>query len=102
MISSFVPSHFWGEVVSTSVYLINRQPSSKLSNKCHSEVLFGTPPNYVHLRVFGCTCYVSLAPREHTKLSAQSVECVFLVIVLSIKDIAAMILLLVAYVSLVM
>jgi hypothetical protein len=49
LISSFVPSHFWGEAVSTVVYLINRQPSSKLFDKCHDEVLFGTPPNYDHL-----------------------------------------------------
>ena len=75
LISSFVPSHFWGEAVSTAVYLINRQPSSKLSDHCPGEVLFGTPPNYDHLRVFGCTCYVLFAPREQTKLTAQSVEC---------------------------
>jgi hypothetical protein len=49
LISSFVPSHFWGEAVSTTVYLINRQPSSKLFDKCPGEVLFGTPPNYDHL-----------------------------------------------------
>jgi transposase InsO family protein len=44
LISSFVPSHFWGEAVSTAVYLINRQLSSKLSGKTPGEVLFGTPP----------------------------------------------------------
>jgi len=58
LISSFVPSHFWGEAVSTAAYLINRQLSSTLSGKCPGEVLFGTPPRYDHLRVFGCTCDV--------------------------------------------
>jgi hypothetical protein len=63
--------------VSTVVYLINRQPSSKLSGKTPGEVFFGTP-RYDHLRVFGCTCYVLLASRERTKLTVQSVECVSL------------------------
>jgi hypothetical protein len=62
--------------VSTAVYLINRQSSSKLSGKTLG-VLFGTP-RYDHLRVFGCTCYVLLASCGRTKLTAQYVERVFL------------------------
>jgi hypothetical protein len=77
LISSFVPTHFWCEAVSSTVYLISIQPSSKLSGNTPSEVLFITP-RYDHLRVFGCACYVLLASREQTKLTAQSVECVFL------------------------
>jgi hypothetical protein len=34
LISSFIPSHFLGEAVSTAIYLINRQLSSKLSDQC--------------------------------------------------------------------
>src|SRR6185436_8402125 len=42
------------------------------------ERLFGHPSNYSHLRCFGCACFVLLPPRERTKLTTQSVECVFL------------------------
>jgi hypothetical protein len=40
--------------------------------------LFDPPPDYSAIRLFGCVCYVLSVPRECTKPSAQSVECVFL------------------------
>jgi hypothetical protein len=78
MIASSVPPHFWAEVVSTATYLINIQPSSALQSGILFERLCGKTPDYSSLRLFGYVCYVFLAPREHTKLTAQSVECVFL------------------------
>jgi len=78
LISSFVPTHFCPEAISIAVYLINLQPSSHLQDKCPGEVLHGSPAAYDHLHVFGCTCYVLLPSHEHTKLTSQSVECVFL------------------------
>jgi hypothetical protein len=78
MIASSFPSHFWTEAVSTVTYLINIQPSSTLQGGIPFECLCGKTPDYSSLRLFGCVCYVLLTPRERTKLTAQSIECVFL------------------------
>jgi hypothetical protein len=83
MIASSLPPHFLAKAVSTlvyliNIYLINIQPSAALQGGIPLELLSGRSPDYSMLRLFGCVCYVLLAPRERTKLTAQSVECVFL------------------------
>jgi hypothetical protein len=78
MIASFVPPHFWTEAVSTATYLISIQPSLTLQSGIPFERLCGKTLDYSRLRLFGCVCYVLLAPHERTKLTAQSVEYVFL------------------------
>jgi hypothetical protein len=78
MIVSSVPPHFWAETVSTATYLINIQPSSTLQCGIPFECLCGKTPDYSSLYLFSYVCYVLLAPRECTKLTAQSVECIFL------------------------
>src|SRR3990170_7522278 len=78
MIAASLPPHFWAEAVSASTHLINIQLSAALKGGIPMERLSGRSPDYSALRMFGCVCYVLLAPRERTKLTAQSVECVFL------------------------
>ncbi|WVZ83717.1 hypothetical protein U9M48_030837 [Paspalum notatum var. saurae] len=59
-------------------HLINIQPSSTLHGGIPLEHICGKAPDYSDLRLFGCVCYVLVAPCERTKLTAQSVEYVFL------------------------
>jgi hypothetical protein len=78
MIASFVPPHFWVEAISTATYLINIPPSSAFQGGIHFERLYDKTSDYSSLHHFGYVCYALLAPRERTKLIAQSIECVFM------------------------
>jgi hypothetical protein len=75
---SSVPPHFWVDIVSTTSYLINIQPSSALQGDIPFERLYGKTFDYSRLHHFGCVCYVLLTPHECIKLIAQYVECIFL------------------------
>ncbi|KAA0055911.1 Retrovirus-related Pol polyprotein from transposon TNT 1-94 [Cucumis melo var. makuwa] len=72
LLSGSCPEKFWGEAILTSVYVINRLPSRVIHNIFPFERLYGTPPSYSHLKVFGCACFVLLHPHEHTKLEPRA------------------------------
>lgn len=59
-----LPTKFWGEAVSTAVYLENRTPVASLQFRTPYELWHGTTPTYDHLRVFGCLAYVHVG-KEH-------------------------------------
>ncbi|KAG5547671.1 hypothetical protein RHGRI_013386 [Rhododendron griersonianum] len=72
-----MPIHFWGECVTTAVYLINRLPTRLLSNITPFERLYGHPPTYDHLRVFGSLCYATIV-KPVSKFAPCARRCVFL------------------------
>jgi transposase InsO family protein len=78
LLEAVVPPTFWDEAVRTSVFLINRQISKRLQDQSPYFLLYNKPPSYDMLHTFGCICYVHLSSLERTKLTPQSVECVFL------------------------
>ena len=78
LLSAKVLAPFWGEAVLHAVYAINRIPSPVIHNQTPYERLFGSPPDYRHLRSFGSTCFVLLQLHEHNKLEPRSRLCCFL------------------------
>jgi len=79
LLESSTPSCFLCEALSTTIHFINRLPSPILNHDTpFIKTLFGHPPTYSNLRTFGCVCYVHLPAHEHTKLTAQSIQCAFL------------------------
>ena len=68
LLSTKVPATFWGEAALHAVHAINRIPSYVIHNQTPYEHLFGSPPDYHHLRSFGSACFVLLQSHEHNKL----------------------------------
>jgi hypothetical protein len=78
LLQAHLPARFWAEALHTSTYLLNRLPSTACSVPTPHQALFGSPPHYDHLRVFGCACYPNTAATVPHKLAPRSTLCVFL------------------------
>lgn len=74
---SEMPLRFWGECVSTAVYILNRILSRVIEHKTPYELLHMQVPNLSHLRVFGCLCY-AIAPRELDKFASKAIPAVLM------------------------
>ena len=66
-----MPLSFWPYAFQTTVYLINRMPTSTLNNQSPFEKLFKQVPNYLKLKQFGCLCYPLTRPYNKHKLEPR-------------------------------
>ena len=66
---------FWAEATATSVYLINRTPSSANDFNIPEELWLGKTPGYGHLRRFGLIFYINL---DQGKLKPRALKGVFI------------------------
>ncbi|XP_023771360.1 uncharacterized protein LOC111920014 [Lactuca sativa] len=72
-----VPIKYWGDAVLTSVFLINRMPTSVLNGQSSYELVFQRTPSFDYLRVFGCLCF-AVKPNVSDKLFELAEKCIFL------------------------
>ena len=68
---------FWAEAVNTSMYLINRSPSTLLEFGIPEEKWLGKKIYYDYLSVFGCESFVHIPKEKRTKLDMKSKRCIF-------------------------
>ncbi|RVX16318.1 Retrovirus-related Pol polyprotein from transposon TNT 1-94 [Vitis vinifera] len=78
-----VPKSYWGEVVLTATYMINRIPSRVLDNKSPIKILKSFYPHFrtsneLTPRVFGCTTFVHVHSQHRDKLDPRAIKYVFL------------------------
>ena len=67
-----LPKHYWGEALSTAVYLINLSPSYPLQGDVPNKVYYDKDVSYEHLKVFGCKAFVHIPQDERSKLDSKT------------------------------
>ncbi|WVZ88092.1 hypothetical protein U9M48_034645 [Paspalum notatum var. saurae] len=68
---------FWGEAVSTAVFLLNPSPTKSVDGKTPYEAWHGEKPAVHFLRTFGCIAHVKVTRPHAAKLDDRSVKMVF-------------------------
>lgn len=76
--SKSMPSYFWGEAVTTVVYLLNHAPTKSIIRKTPYEAWFQRKPNVHHSRTFGYLVHVKPVTPFPKKLADQSTPMILL------------------------
>jgi hypothetical protein len=73
-----MPARYWGEAVSTAVFLLNRAPTKSLNGKTPYEAWTGKKPYVSFLHTFGCLAYAKIVKPGVSKLEDRSRPLVFI------------------------
>ena len=72
------PLHMWKEAINTSIYLINRGPSTPLGCGIPAEAWNSKKVSYSFLKTFGCEAFSLIDSKNRTKMEDKSKKCVFI------------------------
>jgi len=67
-----LPNCYWGEVVTTTTYVLNRCPTKRLQSITPEEAWTGDKPTVNHLRIFGSLSYRHIPDERRKKLDDKS------------------------------
>ena len=73
-----MPARFWGEAVTTAVFILNRAPTKALMGKTPIEAWYGRKPSMSFLRTLGCIGHVRKTRLVLTKLEDRSTPMMLL------------------------
>ena len=67
-----LPGTFWGEAISTVVFILNRAPTRSIDGKTLYEACHGVRPAVHFLRTFGCIAHVKNMKPHLNKLDDRN------------------------------
>ncbi|WVZ65497.1 hypothetical protein U9M48_014849 [Paspalum notatum var. saurae] len=77
LLAKGLPGMFWGEAVTTAVFILNRSPTHSLDGKTPFEAWHGERPAVSFFRTFGCIAHVKNCRPQLKKLEARSTPMIF-------------------------
>ena len=72
-----VPDEFWGEAVSSAVFILNRSPTKSVDGMTPFEAWHGRKPDVHYMRTFGCMAHVRETRPGLKKLDDRSRPMIF-------------------------
>jgi len=77
MAQANLPISFWGDVLLTAAYILNRVPSKFVSSTPY-ELWNGVKPNLGYFHPWGCVAYIHNISHEYRKLGPRGKKCIFI------------------------
>jgi len=71
-------NYFWAEVVTTTIYIMNRTPTAIIHGMTPEKKFTNKKPNVSHLRVFAYIAYVHVPDKKISKLDPKVEKCIFI------------------------
>ena len=66
-----LPNEYWGEAITTAVYIMNHCPTKSVKNKAPQEAWTGMNHSVSHLKVFCCVAYAHVPDELRRKLDKK-------------------------------
>ena len=70
-------NEYWGDVVTCSIYILNRSPTKSMNDRFPQQEWSGKCSNISHLRIFGCVAYALVLEETRRNLADRIQKCIF-------------------------
>lgn len=67
-----MPNCYWGEAVSTAIFVLNICPTKRTRNVTPEKAWSGSKPSVKHFRIFGSLCHRHIPDEKRKKLDDKS------------------------------
>ena len=72
-----ISNEYWGDVVTFSMYILNRIPTKSVNDRVPQQAWSGKCSSISHLKNFGCVAYAHVPEELRIKLDDRSQKCIF-------------------------